>query len=114
MKDKNDKSYGSCSGSVISATAMLTAAHCLEDVGSLTINFGSKEIKAASFSYSPDYDPDRFDSIDVGVVISSSPLGQPIVPILSSRDANVGETAVIAGYGQAGLASAGRTLRAGR
>ena len=113
MKDKNGDPYGSCSGSVISSTAILTAAHCLYDVGSLTINFGSKEIKAASFSYSPDYDPDRFDSIDVGVVISPTPLGQPIVPILSSRDATVGETAVIAGYGQAGLASAGTTLRAG-
>ena len=113
MKDKNGKDYGSCSGSVISATAVLTAAHCLHDIGSVTIAFGSREIQAASFSYSPDYDPNRLDSIDVGVVIASSPLGQPIAPILSSRDATVGETVVIAGYGQSGLASAGGTLRAG-
>jgi V8-like Glu-specific endopeptidase len=113
LNDKDGKLYASCSGSVISATAVLTAAHCLADTGSLTINFGSKEIQAASFSYSPDYDSTRTDSIDVGVVIASSPLGQPIVPILSSRDATVGETAVIAGYGQAGLAQAGTTLHAG-
>ena len=113
LNDKDGKLYASCSGTVISATAVLTAAHCLADTGSLTINFGSKEIQAASFSYSPDYDSSRTDSIDVGVVIASSPLGQPIMPILSSRDATVGETAVIAGYGQAGLQSAGTTLHAG-
>jgi hypothetical protein len=113
LKDKDGKTFGSCSGSVISSTAVLTAAHCLHDTGSVTVAFGSREIQAASFSYSPDYDPNRLDSIDVGVVIAPSALNQPVVPILSSRDANVGETAVIAGYGQSGLASAGDTLRAG-
>ncbi len=108
-----DGSRFSCSGSVISSTAVLTAAHCLADATSISINFGSREIQAASFSYSPDYDPNRLDSIDVGVIIAPSAIGQPIVPILSSRDANVGETVVIAGYGQSGLASAGDTLRAG-
>jgi hypothetical protein len=113
LKDKDGKTFGSCSGSVISSTAVLTAAHCLYDVGSVTINFGSREIQAASFSYSPDYDPNRFDSIDVGVVVAPSALNQPAVPILSSRDAIKGETVVIAGYGQSGVASAGDTLRAG-
>jgi hypothetical protein len=113
LKDKDDKLFGTCSGTVISSTAVLTAAHCLENTSSLTINFGSKEITAASFSYHPGYKGTDSDSIDVGVVIASSPLGQPIVPLLSSRDAKVGETAVIAGYGQSTLGGGAGTLRAG-
>jgi V8-like Glu-specific endopeptidase len=112
-KENETKPYASCSGSVISSTAVLTAAHCLVDAGSVSISFGSKEIQAASFSYSPGYNGTAPDSIDVGVIIAASPLGQPIVPILSSRDANVGETVVIAGYGQDGPAAGGDTLRAG-
>ncbi len=113
LKDKGGSVYASCSGTVISSTAVLTAAHCLVDTGSLTINFGAKEIPAASFAYSPDYNGTASDSIDVGVVIASSPLGQPIVPLLASRDAKVGETVVIAGYGQSTLGAGAGTLRAG-
>ncbi len=113
LKDEDDKFFATCSGTVISATAVLTAAHCLEGTSSLTINFGSKEIPAASFSYHPGYNGVDSDSIDVGVVIASSPLGQPIVPLLASRDARVGETVVIAGYGQVRSARGAGTLRAG-
>jgi hypothetical protein len=113
LKDKGGKDLGTCSGTVISATAVLTAAHCLADTGSLTINFGAKEIPAASFSYSPNYNGTASDSIDVGVVIASSPLGQPIVPLLSSREPKVNETVVIAGYGQSTLQAGAGTLRAG-
>jgi len=108
-----DGGQASCSGTVISTTAVLTAAHCLEGVASLTINFGSKEIPASSFSYHPDYKGIDSDSIDVGVVIASSELGQPIVPLLSSRDAIKGETVVIAGYGQSEFGAGAGTLRAG-
>jgi len=111
--DLKDGGHATCSGTVISSTAVLTAAHCLADTSSLTINFGSKEIPAASFSYHPGYKGTDSDSIDVGVVIASSPLGQPIVPLLASRDAKVGETVVIAGYGQSTLGAGAGTLRAG-
>jgi hypothetical protein len=113
LKDKDGNLYATCSGTVISSTAVLTAAHCLADTVSLSINFGSKEIPAASFSYSPGYNGTASDSIDVGVVIASSPLGQPIVPLLSSRDPQKDETVVIAGYGQSTLGTGAGTLRAG-
>jgi len=113
LRDQDGDLRGTCSGTVISTTAVLTAAHCLEGTSSLTINFGSKEIPAASFSYHPDYKGIESDSIDVGVVIASSPLGQPIVPLLASRNATVGETVVIAGYGQSTLGAGAGTLRAG-
>jgi V8-like Glu-specific endopeptidase len=113
LRDKDDKFYATCSGTVISSTAVLTAAHCLDGTSGLTINFGSKEIPAASFSFHPGYKGTDSDSIDVGVVIASSPLGQPIVPLLASRDARVNETVVIAGYGQSTLQAGAGTLRAG-
>ncbi len=109
-----DGKQASCSGTVISSTAVLTAAHCLEGTSGVTINFESKEIPAASFSYHPGYKGTDSDSIDVGVVIASSPLGQPIVPLLSSRDARVNETVVIAGYGQARSAAARGRCEPGR
>jgi len=116
LKDSDNNLRATCSGTVISSTAVLTAAHCLDGTASVTISFGAKSIPAASFAYSPDYDGTASKSIDVGVVIASAPLGQPIVPILNSRDAAVGETAVIAGYGQdllgqtAGLRAGATTL----
>ncbi len=93
---------GFCTGTVISQTAVLTAAHCLdEDVAKVRVSFGSlKEFTAASFKASPDYNGTASNSIDVGVVLTSEPMGQPVAPILSSRDPVVGEAAVIAGYGQ--------------
>jgi V8-like Glu-specific endopeptidase len=112
LKGKDGRDYA-CSGTVISSTAVLTAAHCLADTDSVTIIFGSKEIRAASFAYSPDYNDTASDSIDVGVVIASSPLGQPIVPLLSSREPQANERVVIAGYGQSTLGTGAGTLRAG-
>ena len=93
---------GFCTGTVIGQTAVLTAAHCLDDdVAKVRVSFGSlKEFTAASFKASPDYNGTASNSIDVGVVLTSEPMGQPVAPILSSRDPVVGEAAVIAGYGQ--------------
>jgi hypothetical protein len=105
---------GFCSGTVISQTAVLTAAHCLDkDVAKVRVNFGGlKEFTAASFKASPDYSGSSSNSIDVGVVLTAEAMGQPVMPVLSSRDALVGEAAIIAGYGQ-DLFGESRILRAG-
>ena len=67
---------------------------------------------AQSFSAYPGYHEDDPAALDVGVVLMSEGLGRTPIPVLFSRDARVGETAIIAGWGndQNQVAS---TLRAG-
>ena len=114
MKDAGGQQLASCSGTVVSPHGIVTAAHCLEGgVGSVQVFRGSGvPLPSASFAPWPNYSQSDPNSRDVGVVITADPIGIVPIPLLTSRDAAVGETAVIAGWGkdQNGLLS---TLRAG-
>jgi trypsin len=114
MKDSSGAQLASCSGTVVSSHGIVTAAHCLEGgVGSILVFRGTgAQLPSASFTPWPNYSQNDPNSRDVGVVITADPIGITPIPILTSRDAAVGETAVIAGWGkdQNGLLS---TLRAG-
>lgn len=114
MKDSGGAQLASCSGTVVSSHGIVTAAHCLEgDVKSVLVFRGTgPQLPSASFAPWPNYSQNDPNSRDVGVVITADPIGIVPIPILTSRDATVGETAVIAGWGkdQSGLLS---TLRAG-
>ena len=114
MKDSAGAQLASCSGTVVSSHGIVTAAHCLEGgVGSILVFRGTgAQLPSASFTPWPNYSQNDPNSRDVGVVITVDPIGITPIPILTSRDAAVGETAVIAGWGkdQNGLLS---TLRAG-
>ena len=87
---------------MIGQTAVLTAAHCLDDdVAKVRVIFGNlKEFTAASFKASPDYNGTASNSIDVGVVLTCSRWASPWPRISAASDPVVGEAAVIAGYGQ--------------
>jgi secreted trypsin-like serine protease len=112
MKDSGGQQSGSCTGTVIAPRAILTAAHCLgAPAASIKVFLGvGAELDAQSFAAHPGYTGGT--SLDVGVVLMSADIPRTPVPLLLSRDARTGETAVLTGWGKdaTGVTS---TLRAG-
>jgi hypothetical protein len=112
MRDRSGFAIGACSGTVIGARAILTAAHCLdEDVQLVRMFLGSGlEVVAATFTAHPGYRGGVTN--DVAVVLMNEPIGRRPMPLLLSRDARVGESAAIAGWGR-DLSNVPATFRAG-
>lgn len=98
---------GSCTGTVISATAVLTAAHCFQAPGVgvviRAVTNGTKvDVAGSRIAIHPDYfiSDAGISFNDVAIVSTSSPLPVPAMPILLSRAPEVGEKSIVAGYGQ--------------
>ena len=115
MKDAGGQQLGSCSGTVIAPRAILTAAHCLQPpaAGVLVFLGSGAQLTASSFAAHPSWRDSNPPNFDVAVVLMPADIGRPAKPLLLSRDARVGETAVIAGWGKDSLAGITATLRAG-
>jgi len=115
MKDSAGQQAGSCTGTVIAPRAILTAAHCLPAVtASVKVFLGSgPELISSSFAAFPGYKEGDGTSRDVGVVLMREDIGRPAVPLLLSRDARVGENAILVGWGKGSITLPASTLRAG-
>lgn len=114
LRDSQGDLVGACSGTVVAARAVVTAAHCLDaPTASARIFTGAgSQIAADSLHAYPGFREGDANALDVGVMLFTEDIGTAIIPLLLSRDARVGETAVIAGWGR-DQSQAGSTLRAG-
>jgi len=106
IDDDDGSLVGSCTGTVISPTAVLTAAHCFQSADSAFVrvvaNGTRVDVPSSRVVTHPGYflGSEGVFFNDVAIVHTSSQLPAPAVPILRSRAPEVGQISIVAGYGQ--------------
>lgn len=119
----SDRTPTSCSGTMLTSTDMLTAAHCFAGSGDSVIEIrataGSNSYTATAFGIHPEYSEQSADVPggvllynDAAVIRLNSDVAVPTVPLLTSRGIVAGDIVSIFGYGLDEGGSAG-TLQSG-
>ena len=121
FKNMPDGTSGLCTGTLITSTQVLTAAHCLSGAASIDVIYGIAaeqyaRMRGSSWVVHPEYAVTGSGRLvnDIGVVNMVSPLPMTPIPIAASSAPKDGQKATVAGFGlTAGNASDAGALRIG-
>ncbi len=106
---KSDSSQYLGSGTIISPEWVLTAAHNVDIMNSMTFTIGGSVYAADSWTYHPNWDTDALNGYDIAVVHLSSPVGGIESAALYSGTTSdlLDLTAAYVGFGNTGTGSTG-------